>query len=150
MFFDLAKSLRSLTRSPIHSVIHEAHRFACHHLESGGNVTPHNTIGDQDFVLPPDVSASAVATAIKDWLRSQRFSSRKRGNDAAPAFPQLWATPMLSIALARSARAFQSSSSVLIRFAFSARSRNLAFSLLAARSIVCSTSKGQTEIITRK
>ena len=82
MFFDLAKSLRSLTRSPIHSVIHEAHRFARHHLESGGHVTPHNTIGDQDFVLPPDVSASAVARAIEDRLRGQRFSSRKRGIDA--------------------------------------------------------------------
>src|SRR2546423_11200784 len=82
MFFDLAKSLRSLTRSPIHSVIHEAHRFARHHLESGGNVTPHKTIGDQDFVLPPDVSASAVASAIEDRLRGQRFSSRKRGIDA--------------------------------------------------------------------
>jgi hypothetical protein len=84
MFFDLAKSLRSLTRSPIHSVIHEAHRFARHHLESGGNVTPHNTIGDQDFVLPPDVSASAVTSAIEDRLRGQRFSSRKRGIDAVP------------------------------------------------------------------
>ena len=84
MFFDLAKSLRSLTRSPIHSVIHEAHRFARHHLESGGNVTPHNTIGDQDFVLPPDVSGAEVATAIKDWLRSQRFSSSKRGIEGVP------------------------------------------------------------------
>ena len=85
MFFDLAKSLRSLTRFPIHSVIHEAHRFARHHLESGGNVTPHNTIGDQNFVLPPDVSASAVASAIEDRLRGQRFSSRKRSNGATPA-----------------------------------------------------------------
>src|SRR4030081_1751823 len=84
MFFDLAKSLRSLTRSPIDSVIHESHRFARRHLESGGNVTPHNTIGDQDFVLPPDVSASAVASAIEDRLRGQRFSSRKRGIDAVP------------------------------------------------------------------
>jgi hypothetical protein len=85
MFFDLAKSLRYLTRSPIHSVIHEAHRFARHHLENGGNVTPHSTIGDQDFVLPPDVSASAVASAIEDRLRNQRFSSRKRSNGATPA-----------------------------------------------------------------
>ena len=84
MFFDLAKSLRSLTRSPIHSVIHEAHRFARHHLESGGNVTPHNTIGDQDFVLPPDVSASALASAIEDRLRGQRLSSRKRGIEGVP------------------------------------------------------------------
>ena len=82
MFFDLAKSLRSLTRSPIDSVIHD--RFARHHLESGGNVTPHNTIGDQGFVLPPAVSASAVASAIDDRLRGQRFSSRKRGIDAVP------------------------------------------------------------------
>src|SRR5207302_942432 len=79
MFFDLAKSLRSLTRSPIHSVIHEAHRFARHHLESGGNVAPHSTLGDQDFVLPPDVPASVVASAIEDRLRGQRFSSRKHG-----------------------------------------------------------------------
>ena len=83
MFFDLAKSLRSLTRSPIHSVIHEAHRFARHHLESGGNVTPHNTIGDQDFVLPPDVSASAVASAIEDRLRGQRS---RRGSVASTQF----------------------------------------------------------------
>jgi len=84
MFFDLAKSLRSLTRSPIHSVIHEAHRFARHNLESGGNVTPHNTIGDQDFVLPPDLSGAEVARAIDDWLRGQRFSSRKRGIEGVP------------------------------------------------------------------
>ena len=84
MFFDLAKSLRSLTRSPIHSVIHEAHRFARHHLESGGHVTPHNTIGDHDFVLPPDVSGAEVASAIEDRLRGQRFSSRKRSNGATP------------------------------------------------------------------
>src|SRR5437868_15538318 len=82
MFFDLAKSLRSLTRSPIHSVIHEAHRFARHHLESGGNVTGSGTIGDQHYVLPPDVGASEVATAIDDWLRGQ---SRKRSNGATPA-----------------------------------------------------------------
>ena len=85
MFFDLAKSLRSLTRSPLHWALHEAHRMARRHLESGGNVTPHNTIGDQDFVLPPDVSASAVASAIEDRLRDQRFSSRKRSNGATPA-----------------------------------------------------------------
>ena len=84
MFFDLAKSLRSLTRSPIHSVIHEAHRFARHHLESGGNVSPDCGGSDEDFVLPPDVSASAVASAIDDRLRDQRFSSRKRGIDAVP------------------------------------------------------------------
>ena len=59
--------------------------MARHHLESGGNVTPHNTIGDQDFVLPPDVSASAVARAVEDRLRGQRFSSRKRSNGATPA-----------------------------------------------------------------
>ena len=84
MFFDLAKSLRSLTRSPIHSVIHEAHRFARHHLESGGNVTPQNSIGDEDSVLPPDISASAVVSAIEDRLRAQRFSSRKRGIEGVP------------------------------------------------------------------
>ena len=84
MFFDLAKSLRSLTRSPLHWALHEAHRMARRHLESGGNVTPHNTIGDQDFVLPPDVSASAVASAIEDRLRGQRFSSRKRGIEGVP------------------------------------------------------------------
>ena len=84
MFFDLAKSLRSLTRSPIHSVIHEAHRFARHHLESGGNVTGSGTIGDQHYLLPPDVGASEVARAIDDWLRGQRFSSRKRGIEGIP------------------------------------------------------------------
>src|SRR2546430_16901941 len=87
MFFDLAKSLRSLTRSPIHSVIHEAHRFARHHLESGGNVRPDCGGSDQDFVLPADVSASALASAIEGRLGGQRVSSRKRSKRATPALP---------------------------------------------------------------
>src|SRR5947208_13245989 len=89
MFFDLARSLRSLTRSPVHWALHEAHRMARRHLENGGNVTPQNTIRDQDFVLPPDVSASAVGSAIEDRLRGQRFSSRKRGIDAVPPLQRL-------------------------------------------------------------
>jgi len=85
MFFELARSLSSLTRSPIESVIHEAHRMARRHLEAGGNTTPDNTTRGRELVLPPDVGGAEVARAIEDLLRAQRFSSRRRSNDAAPS-----------------------------------------------------------------
>jgi len=81
MFFDLARSLRSLTRSPLHWAVHEAHRMARRPLETGGSATPDDTIGEQAFVLPPDVGAAEVERAIEDWLRGQRFSSKRRFND---------------------------------------------------------------------
>jgi len=59
--------------------------MARRHLESGGNVRPDVGSSYNGFVLPPDVSASAAASAIEDRLRSQRFSSRTRSDGATSA-----------------------------------------------------------------
>jgi len=59
--------------------------MARRHLEAGGNTTPDNSTRGRELVLPPDVGGAEVARAIEDLLRAQRFSSRRRSNDAAPS-----------------------------------------------------------------
>src|SRR5215831_11372663 len=89
MFSSLARSFASMTPSPFHWALSDVRRMARHHrhLESGGPVPAGGGIDEErrdHFVLPPDVGAAEVATAIEDWLR-QRFSSKRRGNDTLPS-----------------------------------------------------------------
>ena len=78
MLFELARSLRSLTRSPITSALHEARRMARphFHFEEGGVVPHEGRVEDQnddgDFQLPLDVDPMAVALAIDAKLRDGR------------------------------------------------------------------------------
>jgi len=84
MLFEIGRSFGSLTHSPLHWVLQEAHRLARRPLEAGGNVKPDGGGSDQNL-LPPDVGGAEVARAIEDLLRAQRFSSRKRSKDATPS-----------------------------------------------------------------
>src|SRR6185437_8602502 len=75
MLFEMARALRSLTRSPITSALHEARRMARphFHFEEGG-VVPHegrveDRHNEEHFLLPADVDAMAVALAINEKLR---------------------------------------------------------------------------------
>ena len=69
MFTGLANSLRSLTASPIGTLVDQAHRMARRRLESGGAANSKRSRGDDDageseFVLPSDVNPVLVAMAI--------------------------------------------------------------------------------------
>ena len=78
MLFERARALRSLTRSPINSALHEARRMARPHFdfEEGGVVPHEGRVEDRDnegdFLLPPDVDPMAVALAIDEKLRDAR------------------------------------------------------------------------------
>ena len=87
MLFELARSLRSLTRSPITSALHEARRMARphFHFEEGG-IVPHEgrvdgQNDDGDFVLPADVDPMAIALAIDEKLRNGRTAQPGIGED---------------------------------------------------------------------
>ena len=73
MLFEMARSLRSLTRSPIESILHAARRMARPGFEEGGTVPTEGRIVDQnedgDFLLPSDVDPMVVALAIDEKLR---------------------------------------------------------------------------------
>ena len=79
MIFELARSLRSLTRSPLDSVLHAARRMARPHFEEGGTVPHEGRVVDQnedgDFLLPSDVDPMVVALAIDEKLREGRKSA---------------------------------------------------------------------------
>ena len=85
MLFNLDKTLRSLTISPMSTAVAQAHRMAQRRLEAGGPaVSARGRVGDhsgaRDFVLPPDVEPVEVAEAIKAKLRGGRGSAHERGN----------------------------------------------------------------------
>jgi hypothetical protein len=70
MLFGLAQSLRSLTRSPMGSLVQEAHRMARRRLEAGGPVAtsskPLKTDAvPADYVLPLDIDPMDLVTAIE-------------------------------------------------------------------------------------
>lgn len=79
MLFEMARSLRALTRSPIESVLHAARSMARPHFEEGGTVPHEGRVEDQndecDFLLPPDIDPMLVALAIDEKLRNGRKSS---------------------------------------------------------------------------
>jgi len=87
MLFEIAKSLRSLTRSPITSALHEARRMARphFHFEKGGLVVPHegrveDHHNEQEFELPGDVDPLLVALSIDEKLRDGQ-TTRGLGDD---------------------------------------------------------------------
>ena len=75
MLFEMARALRSLTRSPIESALHSARHMARpFRFEEGGVVASHEgRVEDQsdhgDFLLPADVDPMAVALALAAKLR---------------------------------------------------------------------------------
>jgi hypothetical protein len=75
MLFEMARALRSLTRSPIQSALHSARHMARpFRFEEGGVVVPHegrveDRSDDGDFLLPADVDPMAIALAINEKLR---------------------------------------------------------------------------------
>ena len=77
MLFEMARALRSLTRSPITSALHEARRMARpFHFEEGG-VVPHEgrveeRHREEDFLIPADVDPMAIALAVDEKLRGGR------------------------------------------------------------------------------
>ena len=87
MLFQMAKALRSLTRSPVTSALHEARRMARPHFrfEDGGVVPHEGRVEDRDdegdFVLPPDVDPMAVALVIDEKLRDGRTAQAGFGDD---------------------------------------------------------------------
>src|SRR2546423_7483152 len=73
MLFELAHSLRSLTRSPITAALNEARKMARPHLETGGTAAPthkraHHYPEAAAFLVPPDVDAVAFSQAIRAKL----------------------------------------------------------------------------------
>ena len=74
MLFEIARSLRSLTRSPIESALHSARHMARPFRFEEGGVVPHEgRVEDQNddggFLLPADVDPMAIALAINEKLR---------------------------------------------------------------------------------
>lgn len=73
MLFELARSLRALTRSPVTAALHEARKMARPHLGTGGPAgsahrrANHNSV-TEDFVLPTDLDPVAVAKVLRTKL----------------------------------------------------------------------------------
>ena len=72
MFFDLTKTLRSLTAAPATTAIDQARRMARARLQAGGAAVPVRKQGDQrvadDYLLPDGVDAAAVARGVRQKL----------------------------------------------------------------------------------
>jgi hypothetical protein len=86
LFTSLANSLRSLTASPIGTVVDQAHRMARRRLVSGGPASPKRSRGDDDaadaeFVLPSDIDPAEVALAIHAKLHAGRGAQAGLGDD---------------------------------------------------------------------
>ena len=84
MLFEMARALRSLTRSPIESALHSARHMARPFRFEEGGVVPHEgrvdgQNDDGDFLLPADVDPMDVALAIDQKLRDGR--TRSLGDD---------------------------------------------------------------------
>jgi hypothetical protein len=86
MLFELARSLRSLTRSPAIAAIEEAHRMARRRFESGGATDgPSEKPTAPDFVLPAGVDPLQVAMAIETKLRAGQHLASDGGGGALKA-----------------------------------------------------------------
>jgi hypothetical protein len=86
LFTGLANSLRSLTASPIGTLVDQAHRMARRRLESGGAAISKRSRGDDDhkeaaFVLPSDIDPAEVALAIHAKLHAGRGAQAGLGDD---------------------------------------------------------------------
>ena len=75
-FLGGANILRSMTLSPMQSMMQEAHHMARRHLEAGGSAAPENKRGDQDanseFLVPQDIDILQFAMAMEGKLASDR------------------------------------------------------------------------------
>jgi hypothetical protein len=73
-FLGLGHTLRSLTMSPMNSVMQQVHRQTRGHLERGGTATPAGkdakkvSVPLEGIVLPPDIDAADVMSAIETKL----------------------------------------------------------------------------------
>jgi len=86
LFTSLANSLRSLTASPIGTVVDQAHRMARRRLESGGPASSKRSRGgddaaDTEFELPSDIDPAEVALAIHAKLNAGRGAQAGLGDD---------------------------------------------------------------------
>ena len=86
MFTGLANSLRSLTASPIGTLVDQAHRMARRRLESGGAANSKRSRGEDDaadteFVSPLDIQPAKVAMAIHAKLNAGRGAQAGLGDD---------------------------------------------------------------------
>ena len=86
MLFEMARALRSLTRSPIESALHSARHMARpFHFQEGGTVPTQGRVVEepveQDFVLPPDLDPLVVAMAIEAKLRGGRTAQPGLGDN---------------------------------------------------------------------
>ena len=77
MLFEMARALRSLTRSPIESALHSARHMARPFRFEEGGVVPHEgRVKDQhddgDFLLPADVDPMVVALVLDAKLRDSQ------------------------------------------------------------------------------
>src|SRR4051794_39234959 len=115
MLFGLAKSLRSLTASPLASLAKEAHRMARRRLEAGGSAATRGGANDQrdmdDFELPGDLDANELKI-IEAKLRGEAGSL----SDAPPLIERrtvgAWLYPVfMSVGLAAVTTAAGSASS---------------------------------------
>ena len=80
MLFEMARALRSLTRSPIESALHSARHMARPFRFEEGGVVPHegrveDQSDDEDFLLPADLDPMVVALAIDEKLRDGRTAA---------------------------------------------------------------------------
>jgi len=87
MRFEIARSLRRLTRSPIESALHAARSMARprFRFEEAGVVPHEGRVEDRDdegdFLLPPDVDPMPVALALDEKLRDGRAAQPGIGDD---------------------------------------------------------------------
>ena len=86
MLFEMARALRSLTRSPIESALHSARHMARPFWFEEGGVVPHEgRVEDQndngDFVLPSDLDPMVVALALDAKLRGGKTAQSGVGDD---------------------------------------------------------------------
>ena len=87
MLFEMARALRSLTRSPIESALQSARHMARphFHFEEGGVVPHEGRVEDQnddgDFLLPSDLDPMVVALALDAKLRGGRTAQPGIGED---------------------------------------------------------------------
>ena len=77
MLFEIARSLRSLTRSPIESALHAARSMARPLRFEEGGVVPHEgrvegQHNEQEYELPRDIDPKLVALAIDEKLSDGR------------------------------------------------------------------------------
>ena len=86
MLFGLGNTFRSLTMSPMNSVLQQVRRHARAHFETGGVAVPASKdakkqpVPQEEYLLPSDIDAAEVMAAIEAKLGG---SARQRQRDEA-------------------------------------------------------------------